>query len=184
MPFDSSHSRMTAFMRRWLAGLLLLSATPAHAYTVEITQPELQAMIVQGFPIRQQMPFASAILSQPRITIPPSGKRLRLAVAISTTFPNNITSKGRAEIEGELGYDADKGEFHLREPSVTALSFDQLPPQYRELVTSIVSGIAYQTLPIIVIYRLDEKDLRQSMARQTLREVTVSNGKLIVELAW
>ena len=176
--------QMKALHKLFYVLILGLLATPVHAYTVEMSQTELQAMVEQGFPIRQQTPFATTVLSQPKITIPANSQRLRLSVAITAVFPNNITSKGRAEIEGELDYDATKGEFHLREPSVTALYFDNLPQQYRELLTTVIGALARQTLPIIVIYRLDEKDLRQSMAKRVLKDVKVRNGKLIAELDW
>ena len=180
----SKYSRNFVLQITLVFSLAGLFASHAHAYTVEITQAELQAMVERGFPIVQQTPYATTKLSQPKVSIVNGSKRLRLGVSITGIFPGNLVSSGRAEIEGEPDYQSDKGEFHLREPVLTSLHFDRLPAEYQELMGTLVSAIVRQTLPIIVIYRLDTRDLRQSTVRRMLKSISVKNGKLIAELDW
>lgn len=184
-------TRIPAFIRHTFAKIvrvkmlliLILFTGQVQAYTVEISETDLQQMVSQGFPVQQQTPFATIILSDPRIRILGDSNRMRLSLAISTAFPNQLTSRGRAEIEGELAYDANKGEFHLRQPALIGLQFDQLPQEYHQMASALVGAIAQQTLPIIVLYRLDEKDIRQEMTKRILKGVTVKDGKLIAELS-
>jgi len=172
-------------MRFILTLLALFALTEsAHAYTVEITQKEIQSMVASIFPIKQQLPFVSTTLSDPRIHILRGNNRLRLSVAVSTAFSNNITSSGVAEIEGEVDYDSVKGEFYLRQPTITKLQFDQLPQEYEQQARSVVSGLTQQSLPIIVIYRLDEKDIKQAVTRRVLKGISVKDGKLVADLDW
>ena len=164
--------------------LFWLLASPVQAYTVAMSEQDIEAMIAASFPIKQQMPLLNVEFSAPHVKIVPPTSRLRVSMAMVVYFPNQSFSKGRATIEGDVEYDADKGEFHLRQPGLVGLEFEQLPNEYRELVAAIVNTFAAQRLPIIVLYRLDEKDFRQAMARRVLRGITLKDGKLYADLEW
>lgn len=172
----------------WIKSLMLVALlivpAPIWAYSVEISLDEVQAAVATLFPIKQQIPFATTVLSDPKVRIVNDSNRVRLAVNIQASFPNGIHSAGTAEIEGELGYDAAHGEFRLRQPVVTELRFGALPADYADLMKANVNALAEQILPSIVIYRLDERDFRQGMMRRVLKGVTVKDGKLIAELDW
>lgn len=167
-----------------LALLLCLSAAQAAAWNVEISQDEVQASVATMFPIRQQIPFAAVVFSDPRVLIVEGSDRVRMGLAVDASFANQVAAAGRAEIEGGLGYDPARGEFHLLRPAVTDLQVDVLPQDYLDLVRTMTNSIAEQFLSGIVIYRLDERDFRQGMMRRALKGVHVRDGKLIAEMDW
>lgn len=156
----------------------------AQAWTVDITEDQIQAEVATMFPIRQQLPFVTAVFSDPRMHIVTGSDRMRLALTVTTTFPNQVEAKGQAEIEGSLGYDATTGEFHLIRPAVTQLQSDLLQQDSLELVRLMANAIAEQYITHVAIYRLDERDFQQGMMRRKLKGIQVRDGKFIAELDW
>lgn len=177
-------ARSAVFAAALLSCAFGMGSGRAWAWTVEISQEEIQAAVSTMFPIRQQIPFAITTFSDPRIFIVEGSDRVRMALAVRTNFSGQVAAAGRAEIEGAPGYDPVRGEFHLLRPAVTVLDFDQLEQEYLELVRMMANSIAEQFLPGIVIYRLDERDFRQGVMRRSLRGIHVRDGKLIAELDW
>ncbi len=178
------HFYSTGRTGAWLAALLCLLSPAAHAFQVEISEQQIQAEVETMFPIRQQLPFASAVFSDPRVRIVPGSDRVRLALTVGTRIAGEAEVRGDAEIEGSLGYDPGTGEFHLIRPALTRLHFDVLQRDALELLTLMANAIAEQYLTHVVIYRLDARDFRQGMMRRNLRGVQVRDGKLIAELDW
>ena len=166
------------------AAALCMTAGQAFAWEVEIPQEEVQASVETMFPIRQQIPFATVVFSDPRVLIVEGSDRVRMGLAIDASFANQATAKGRAEIEGGLGYDPARGEFHLLRPAVAGLHFDGLPQEYLDLVRMMTNSITGELLGGIVVYRLDERDFRQGVMRRALKGVQIRDGKLIAELDW
>ncbi len=168
-----------------LAGALGIGASgQTQAWQLEITEAQIQTEVATMFPIRQQLPFVTAVFSDPRVRIVAGSDRVRLALAVAAAFPNQIETRGQAEIEGNLGYDAATGEFHLIRPAVTRLHFDLLQPEAVDFVRLMANAVAEQYLTHIVIHRLDERDFRQGMMRRKLQGIQVQDGKIIAELDW
>jgi len=156
-------------------------ASQVLAYSVEITEAEMQTMVAAVFPVSQQSGLVDATFSDPRVRIT-SRQRIRLSLACQIKMPMQSAVMGRATIEGELHFDAQRGEFQLRYPALVSVNFATLPAEYNELVKGVISTVTEQQLPIVVLYRLDDKDLRQAMARRVLRGIVVKDGKLIAEI--
>lgn len=160
----------------------LFANMAAHAYSVEMSEADLQSVVAAGFPLVQQTPLVKIVFSEPKIRIVKSTGRLRLSVAADLSAYDGFRASGRAEIEGEIAYDPAHGQFHLRYPALVGLTFNQLAPAYHKLLTATVAAFIEQQLPIVVLYQLDSKDFRQAIMLRTLKSVTVKDGALIAEL--
>lgn len=168
-----------------LAGLLgIAGAGQARAFQVEITEAQIQAEVAAIFPIRQQLPFVTAVFSDPRVHIVPGSDRVRLALSLHARVAPDVEAGGDAEIEGSLGYDPATGEFHLVRPAVSRLHLDLLPRETLEFIRVMANVVAEHYLTSIVIYRLDERDFRQGMMRRNLRSIHVRDGRIVAELGW
>jgi hypothetical protein len=167
-----------------IAFLITLSIfTPkAHAYTMAISQKELQTMIEVWFPVKQATAIGDIKLSSPKILLPDNSGRINFAVNINLEIPGQYIAAGKGVIDGELDYNADRGEFYLREPRLLKLEVDGLPSSYDAIVLSVVNDLARQQLPLIVVYRLDKEEIVQASVLQTLKSVRVHKGQLLVEL--
>ena len=168
--------RMPAFIA------FLFMSMSAHAYSVEMSEADIQSVVAAGFPQVQQTPLVKIVFSDPAVTIVKTTGRLRLSVTADLSAYDGFRTSGKAEIEGEISYDPVHGQFHLRNPALVGLTFNQLAPVYHQLLTVTVGAFIEQQLPIIVLYQLDSKDFKQAIMLRTLKSIKVKDGMLIAEL--
>ena len=154
----------------------------AQAYTLTMTQKDLQKMTEVWFPIRQATAIGDVKLSSPKILLTKDSDRLSFAVNIRLEMPDQYIAKGDCVIDGELDYNAERGEFYLREPRLLKLSVDGLPSSYESIVMSVISDLTQQQIPLIIVYRLDNQAIGQASVLRTLKSVHVHKGQVIVEL--
>jgi hypothetical protein len=161
---------------------LCLFTQKAQAYTLSITQKELQTMIEIWFPVTQPTAIGDVKLSSPKIRMPDDTGRINFAVNINLEMPDQYIAKGNGVIDGKLDYNAERGEFYLREPRLLKLEVDGLPSSYDAIVLSVINDLTQQQLPLIVVYRLDKEEIGQASVLRTLKSVRVQKGRLLLEL--
>ena len=154
----------------------------AQAYTLNMTQKELQVMIDVWFPISQATAIGVVKLSSPKILLTNASDRLGFSVNIKLEMSDQYVATGNGVIDGELDYSAERGEFYLRDPQLVKLTIDGLPPSYDDIVLSVINNLTQQQLPLIVVYKLDKQSLSQAPILGTLKSVRVQKGQLLVEI--
>jgi hypothetical protein len=164
-----------------LIGLCSVSQK-AQAYSLTMTQKDLQKMTNTWFPVQQTTAIGDVELSSPRIVLPSGSDRIECAVNIRIEIPGQYIATGNGVIDGELDYSAERGEFYLRNPRLMRLTVDGLPPSYDEIVLSVINDLTQQHLPLIVVYRLDRQKIAHASVLRTLKSVRVHKGQLLVEL--
>ncbi len=161
---------------------LIIPARQAQAYTLALSQKDLQTMTEIWFPYRQGTAVGDVELSSPRVILRRDSGRMGFAVAIRLEMPGQYHATGNGLIDGELDYNAERGEFYLREPRLIQLAVDGLPPSYDALVKTVINDLTQQHFPLIVVYRLEKQALGHASVLRTLKSVRVHDGKLLVEL--
>ena len=166
---------------RYLLAVFLLLPAILQANTLEISHQDLQLMAEQQFPINRKTPFALVSFDNPQVILAKNSNRLGISLDISAKFPGQLSTRGKGQVDGELEYRPEKGEFHLRNPRMVAVSLQGIAPEYNAMLQSLISEFARQSLPIIVVYRLDENQPEQALAKRMLKSVQIKNGKVIVK---
>jgi len=164
-----------------LIGLGIFSQR-AQAYSLTMTQEDLQTMTEVWFPVRQPTAIGEVELSSPRIILASGSDRIEFAVTIRIEMPGQYIATGKGVIDGELDYSAKRGEFYLRDPRLMELTVDGLPPSYDAMVLSVINDFTQQHLPLIVVYRLDKQTITQASVLRTLKSVRIHKGQLLVDL--
>jgi len=163
-----------------LAVMAPLAAVPASAYTVMLTAAEIEAVVTPHFPVVQEMTMGSVTFSHPKVVLTPGSDRLGLGVDVVADLPGGFQAQAQALVDGDLGYDAARREFHLREPRVKSLTAQGLPEAFAPMVADAVTQMARQTMPVIVLYRLPEDPALAPL--RLLKAAEVRDGKVKVEL--
>ena len=161
---------------------LLLWAPQAMAFTVELTAAELQTQLAGQFPVQQITPYMTVILSDPTLVLKDNSDRIGIDLTVSATTFGNIAGNARGLVDGQLRYAPETGEFFLLNPEVHRLIVAGVPPQYQRDIQALVASVAKQALSTIPIYKLNEEDPNQSLAKSYLKSATVRDGKLVLEL--
>jgi hypothetical protein len=168
-----------------IACLLFLAVSRwSLAYSVTMTEADLQASVSEYFPLESDTPLYHLQLFRPVVTLNATTNRVGLNLGFSIEVPDRYQARGSAYIDGEIGYNADDGEFYLREPALVSMSADDLPDQYVGMVQDTLNLVARRNLPVVVLYRLDRKNLSEAVLLRTLKSVKVESGKVLVEMDW
>jgi len=161
---------------------LLLAALPAHAYTVRLTAAEIEAVVRPHFPKRGSGPFGAVVLSNPKVVLAPGSDRLGIGLDVDAELPGGVAARAAAVVDGEVGYDPGRREFHLREPRLKSLAAEGLEEPYASMLAEAVTGLARARMPVIMLYRIPAGDPALGAAARVLKGARVRDGRLELEL--
>ena len=93
-----------------------------------------------------------------------------------------VQGSGSAKITGSLKYDATKGEFYFNNPKIEHLEINQVPKQFIPDIKNIAQQLVTQVLAAQPIFKLNDNDVKQKLAKTALQSVSVKNEILFVVL--
>lgn len=165
-----------------LLSFLLLSTQNAHAWTVELTEDELQAKINRALPIEKKKLLFKVLVSSMDVELKEGSDRVGLISGMEIRTPHLSTGKGKAYIDGKLAYNPADGSFYFNDPQVTEVKFENIPDKYHKLVRKIFQRAITRRLAKTPIYKLNENKTKHQIAKTLLKSVKVVDQKLILEL--
>ncbi len=163
--------------------LFITQAALAFSYTLEITEGELQQRLETIMPLERSQYFVTVKLSKPKVNLLPSNNRIGITSNISASIPGLLQGKGRATITGSIRYDSKRGAFYLDKPVIEKLQVDNLPKKYLPQVKDMAQKALSKSLSSKPLYQLNDKDLRQKLAKSMLKGISIKNETLFVELS-
>jgi hypothetical protein len=173
---------MQARLTATLLLFLLIWMPQVRALTIELTAEDIQAQLAGQFPVRQERPYITVILSDPVVMLEDNSDRIGVELTVSTTTLGNIVGHARGLVDGRLRYVPQTGEFFLVNPEVRRLQVAGVPQQYQRDMQSVVAAVAKDTLARLPVYRLNEQDPNQALAKRHLKSATVRDGRLVLDL--
>jgi len=165
-----------------LLSLLLFGIQTAHAWTVELTEDELQAKINRALPIEKKKLLFTVLVSSIDVELTEGSERVGLIADMEVKSPYLSTGKGRAYIDGKLAYNPADGSFYFHDPEVKDVKFENIPDKYHEVVQKIFQRAITRRLAKTPIYKLKENKMKHQLARTLLKSVKVVDQKLVLEL--
>ena len=144
------------------------------------TREDLQARLSKEFPRKEKHPLMAVTFSNPEILLEPGADAMgvRLEIKIAPRLGKQRT--GKVVAEGDIEYRPQRGEFFIVNPKVISIEVDHLKGKYQNRVRSVADRIVEQYLSEVAVYRLDQKDFKQKVAKLVLKSVDVKDGKLVV----
>ncbi len=173
------------YTRGFLIALLLylMQCTVAAAYTVELTRQQVQEAVDGYFPVKHITPLVMLTAHNPQVSLMQKSNRIGLEISVLANVPGILTGEGRGLIDGDLEYRHQTGEFYLRDPKIKSLELYDMPAEVTASVRLALQQLMRQSLPVMLVYKLQDNDLKQKMAKSVLSSVAVRKGKLILELS-
>ena len=175
-------------VRSVFPGLLWLVLLAASGYSCSsgtfrkelvFERADLQQKIESRFPLTKKKALISATLSEPTVLLAEGGDRLGIGLAVKVSLPGK-NYYGQVEVDGEIHYNPEEGSFSVMNSRVRKLQSAAIPERYQYIVKGIVDKVAQRYLSEVPVYRLNQEDFEQSLARFALKSVQVREGKLVV----
>jgi hypothetical protein len=147
---------------------------------VELTPGEIQERLDKAFPISQTyLMVFDLTLSDPEVSLTEGSDRIGFGLSAKTNVRvdgEDVT--GRAHMTTGIEYDPKRGALLLADPRVEALKLSMLPEKYEDEVLAAANIAAKKFLREYEVYRLDEADFKQALAKMVLKDVVVRDGVL------
>ena len=162
----------------------LIACSSAGIFRRELvfTREDLQAKLTKKFPRKEKHPLMAVTFSNPEILLEPGAEAMSMRLDIKMAPRMGKQRKGRVVAQGGIEYRPQQGEFIIVNPRVLAIEFDHLKGKYQKSVQSAADRLVEQYLSEVAVYRLDQKDFKQKMAKLVLKSVDIKDGKLVVVL--
>ena len=80
-------------------------------------------------------------ISNPKIDLIKESDEIGLQANIDVIAPGGIKGGGEITIKGTVDYDANKGEFYFKNPTVVSLAIDKVPeniPEISEMLSPLL----------------------------------------------
>ena len=84
---------------------------------------------------------------------------------------------------GTLEYNAKKGAFYFRNPSIVGLEVDHVEKKYMPKIKEIAELAMTKALSSYPVYTFKEDDVKHKLAKSTLKSVIVKDEALLVTLS-
>ncbi|MDH5179555.1 MAG: DUF1439 domain-containing protein [Gammaproteobacteria bacterium] len=152
-----------------------------NAISLEFTEQELQDKVTAMMPLEKKKGIMTIVLTNPAVRLNQETNRMGIKVDMAVDVLGSLKSTGHAEISGELMYNKKQGTFHLVKPEIGDMHIDKLPNKYQPKVKELAQQALEKTMEKRPVYELRDDSLKQKLARATLKNVSVKDGKLVVE---
>lgn len=151
---------------------------------VEVTSTQLQQEVSAKFPLRScLMQLACVTLSQPKVKLFEGDPCIYLSATALPQVPGSDLPAGYLEARGQPRYAPTEGAFYVEDASFTRVAFGNLPPTQAAIAAQVASAMLSEILASVPVWRLDEGDTRQALARMVLQSVHVRNGRLLLTMS-
>jgi hypothetical protein len=89
---------------------------------------------------------------------------------------------GRGELIGTIDYRPEEGAFYLANPRILNLSIDHMPTMLIPKFSQAAKILLKKSLATYPVYRLNENDAKQKMAKASLKKVSVQDDRVLLTL--
>ena len=108
--------------------------------------------------------------------------RVSLRTEVEIVPPLGRAYRGMMAFDAGMDYKADKGEFYLVDPRISALDLKEVPGRYQALAHELANQVLSRYLEQLAVYRLDPDDLEESLAKLVLKKVAIEGGRLVLHI--
>jgi hypothetical protein len=149
---------------------------------LHLTQSQLQKEIESAFPVERRESFLEVTFTNPRVLLGAGNTRIGLAVDMEAKVPGGRRLSGHMEADGGLTYVGDRGEITITDARLQSLEVEDLPKAYTGALRKAASAVAKRYFSAIPVYRLDQGDFQQSLAKLVLKTIEVRDGEVVVTI--
>jgi hypothetical protein len=159
---------------------LLLPAIALSALEIKLSDTHIQSRLVKHFPIREYAAFARITLHEPQVILSRDAKDLLLIIPVDASIPDQSLQKGHARIAVKVAYRPGNGGLYLSNPRVIEFEMPQVSNNMNLKLKSKITTMCLNSLPLIQIFKLEEKALKHSLAKSNLKSYSINDGSLVM----
>lgn len=169
-----------------LIGMLFFGIIPtSHAtFVTGLSDIQIQNVLENYFPMSEYAAFARVSLHKPKVRLQKENKNIVLIIPVVANVSGGVVHRGHVTVEVQLAYKSPTGGLYFSHPTIQ--QFD-VPAANKETLTKlreIVKSMGENSLPVVRIYTVNERELNHSLAKSALKTSTVEDGRLHLEFGF
>ena len=162
---------------------MLLLSSLSMAFTVELSENELQEKVSAMMPLEKKKYFITMIFTNPVVDLLETKNKIGITLDIKVVAPGGIEGQGTAKLSGSLRYDNKKAEFYLNDPILHELVIDNITDNLNTKIKDLAQLSLEKNLSTRPVYKLKDTNLKHQLAKSLLKSVKVEKEKMIIELS-
>jgi len=150
---------------------------------LDIDATELQSRIEPRFPARHcKTSLLCVELANPLVTLSEGDDRIGFTVDVRIVFGTRDRT-GRISLAGRPRYVQSQGQLFLDDAEITHFEMAGVPDEYADWIRTAATLAARNALQAQAVYTLDDGTAKGALAKRTIKNVRVAEGKLRVTFA-
>lgn len=168
--------------------LLILALSFSHIsfafeYTLELTQTQLQEKVQAMMPLTKKTLLATVVVSEGELDLIAQNEQLNVAALIEVTALGSLSANGNLEIQAGVVYRPEEGAFYLSNPKLVTMNIQQLAPELQQSAQQLAQAALVNSMQRYPIYRFNDEDMKQKMAKAMLKSMVIQDDKIILTLS-
>jgi len=166
----------------FFAMISISQLTAAFSYTLEIPEQELQQQVSAMMPLIKKTMFATVTLSDPIVDLISKSNEIGFFTHVEVIAPGGLKGSGRGKIQGEVIYKPEQAAFFINNPTIVSLEIDRVPKTVIPTISHVAQVVLFKALSKYPVYKLNDEDVKQKLAKSTLKSISVGDKKLLITL--
>lgn len=164
----------------WMAAVFSLAiSTLAYAtFVTGLSNVQMQSVLENYFPVNEYAAFARVSLHNPQVRLQKGEKNVVLIVPVVARVAGETEHRGHATIQVGLTYKPLTGGLYFSQPRIQQFDMPSVDEKMLADLHEIVDSMAQNSLPLIQVYQVKERDLNHSLAKSALKSLVIEDGHL------
>lgn len=165
-----------------LLAACLLTSSCSVRYTVRLSADDVRRFLSERLPASASRLLVTATVRSVEVEFIESENGIVVRPDVDIAVVGQRVLQGYAIVAGQIRYEPAGGELFVDGADVIAVAIAGLPDGVRATAEEVVGRCIQGYLAKQPIYRLNQSDFKQSMAKLVLKSVRVQSGRLEVAL--
>ncbi|MDH5544261.1 MAG: DUF1439 domain-containing protein [Gammaproteobacteria bacterium] len=160
-------------------------ATGAYAFSnaIYLSEAQIQQRVDSAFPQSIGTTTLGAQFHTPKVHLSKNENRVTLEVMVKLLTPSSSQQAAKLFVSGTPYYVPEQAEFRLNSLNVDALDIKHLSANEAIQIQIFANLALTEVMLDIPIYTLNDKDLREKIAKKRLKSARVVDGQLELEMS-
>lgn len=166
--------------RLMICGLLFFGMSPlTHAaFVTNLSDTKIQDVLANYFPFSEYAAFARVSLQLPKVRLQIENQNVILVIPVTANVAGGAALHGQVTVQVNLAYKPPTGSLYFSNPNIQKIEIPGANEKILSELREIVDSMGQNSLPLVRIFTVKERQLNHSLERSRLKSSTIENGGL------